>query len=484
MRIGLTARPCNSLAPGVSSVLADQRKAMGPMKSYRSATLSLCGGLVAALLSSAASAQPSPQNIPEIPTPRPPVAPGVAAPEQPLARGQRVTERPRPEYDARGVRLGTFFLYPRVELDELFNDNVFATNSNKSSDFITAVSPTLELRSNWSRHELDLRTGLSKGWYLDNSSEDYLDYFAAGDGRFDIDRNHAITGGARYERLHEERDSPDTPGGAAEPVEFNIYSANAGFVQQGLRVGYEALMDVRREEYEAVPAVGGSVISQSIRDVNIYTPSARVSYEVAPGYRGFVRGAVNWRNYDHTSPIAGAADLDRDSWGYRADVGATVDITGVTYAEASIGYLSQEYNDDRLSAINGFDVGARVVWNATQLTSVVLNVDRQVQDSNNFAVGVGTTSPGYLRSNVGLSVDHELFRNLLLNGRINYQNDDYEGIDRTDNRFDIGAGVRYLLNNNAYLGGSYTLTRRDSDGALATGGFTRNLFLIRLGLQL
>jgi hypothetical protein len=107
-----------------------------------------------------------------------------------------------------------------------------------------------------------------------------------------------------------------------------------------------------------------------------------------------------------------------------------------------------------------------------------------VQDSNNFALGEGVSSPGYLRSDVGVSVDHELFRNLLLNGRINYQNDDYEGIDRTDNRFDVGAGVRYLLNNNAYLGGSYTLTRRNSDGAFATGGFTRNLFLIRLGLQL
>jgi hypothetical protein len=454
------------------------------MSSNLLTTRIVLGGICAALLSSAAMAQPSPQNIPEVPTPTPPIAPGVPAPPSPLERGQRVTERPRPEYDARGVRVGSFFLYPRVEIDEILNDNVFAVNSGKSSDFITAASPTLQLRSNWSRHELDLSTGLSKGWYLDHSTEDYLDYFAAGDGRYDVTRNHAITAGARYERLHEERDSPDTPGGAAEPVEFNVYSANAGFAQSGLRVGYEALMDVRREEYESVPAVGGGLIPQSVRNVNVYTPSLRLSYELTPRYQAFVRGAVNWRDYDHTSPVAGAADLDRNSWGYRIDAGATIDITGVTYAELFAGYLSQNYDDDRLSTINGVDFGARVVWNATQLTSVVFNAVRRVQDSNNFAVGTTTASPGYLRSDVGVSVDHELFRNLLLNGRINYQNDDYQGLDRTDNRFDIGAGLRYLVNNNVYVGGSYTFTRRNSDGTDATGGFARNLFLVRLGLQL
>ena len=75
-------------------------------------------------------------------------------------------------------------------------------------------------------------------------------------------------------------------------------------------------------------------------------------------------------------------------------------------------------------------------------------------------------------------------RNIIVTGRVGYQNDDYEGIDRSDDRFDIGAGVRYSLNRNLYLGGSYTFSKRVSDGAAAAGEFDRNIFLIRLGAQL
>src|SRR6266699_1072721 len=71
----------------------------------------------------------------------PPVSP-VAPSQRPedfgrlLERGQSVVERPRPEYDPLGIRFGSFFLYPRAELDEVYNDNVFATKTGTKSDFI------------------------------------------------------------------------------------------------------------------------------------------------------------------------------------------------------------------------------------------------------------------------------------------------------------------------------------------------------------
>src|SRR5271163_1858458 len=96
----------------------------------------------------------------DIPPPapvQPPVGPTTPTqrPEDagpPLERGASVLDRPRPEYDPLGLRLGSFFLYPKLELGELYSDNVFATQSNKKTDFITVVSPTLDLRSNWSQN--------------------------------------------------------------------------------------------------------------------------------------------------------------------------------------------------------------------------------------------------------------------------------------------------------------------------------------------
>jgi hypothetical protein len=435
---------------------------------------------------------PGATAIPGPAKPTPPIAPTM--PElrpEPfgyyLQRGQSVTERPRPELDPLGVHAGSFFIYPRVELDQLYNDNIYASGSNRVDDFITVLSPSVDVKSNWSNHALNAQAGLSAGKYWDNTSEDFLDGFVGTDGRYDITRNLAAFGGARYERQHEERDSPDNPGfvvgGAAEPVTFDAYTARAGIVSRGLKIGYQADVGFRREDYHDVDRVGGGTLDQDARDVNVYLANLRVSYEFAPRYQAFARVGYNHRSYDNDDP----AGFTRDSNGYRADIGATIDLTGVTFAEVYAGYMIQDYDSSRLGEIGGVDFGARVVWNATQLTSVSANIDRTVQDSNTtafLAEGITATSPGYLRTNFGLTVDHELLRNVILTGRAGYENDDYEKIDRNDDRFDIGAGVRYSFTRNFYLGGSYTYSYRSSDGAAAGGDFSRNLFLIRLGAQL
>src|SRR5262249_31348041 len=100
------------------------------------------------------------QFDPFLPVPIPPVGPAQPAP-QTIApqRGQAVTDRPRPEFDALGVRITEFFFYPRLELDESYNDNIFATRSGTTSDFITDLKPRLDIVSNFGQHALNVRMG-------------------------------------------------------------------------------------------------------------------------------------------------------------------------------------------------------------------------------------------------------------------------------------------------------------------------------------
>ena len=58
-------------------------------------------------------------------------------------------------YTPRNIRLGSFLLQPQITLAETFNDNIFYTEDDEESDFITNVLPSLRLRSNWSRHALN-----------------------------------------------------------------------------------------------------------------------------------------------------------------------------------------------------------------------------------------------------------------------------------------------------------------------------------------
>jgi hypothetical protein len=444
----------------------------------------LAGAL--ALLSSAAfaqqgaiPAQPIPQPLPVVP-PTSPTSPSQQP--EPFGRflqpGTTVLQRPRPEYDPLGLRFGNWFFYPKFEFDEVYNDNILATKSNRRNDFISVLAPALELRTRVPEvYDLDLTAGAAIGRYARFDGESYNDGFAAADGSYNITRNLVALGGVRVQRLHEERDSPDAPGNAAGPTQFTAATATAGLASRGLRFGWQVDGGIRHEDYDNVGAVGGGTIDESIRNVDIYSANLTGTYELAPNYQAFVRGGFNHRDYEKTF------FPDRNSDGYRIDAGGRFNLTGVTFGELFIGYLDQEYKSP-LPSIHGVDFGGRLVWNASQITTVSFNADRRVQDSNNFTGGI--FSPGYLRSNVGVSVDHELLRNVLLNGFVNFQNDDYKGIDRNDDRFDLGGGARYMFTRNLYLGGSYTFTHRDSSG-LASGSFNsfeRNLFLLRLGAQL
>jgi hypothetical protein len=450
----------------------------------------LCGaamGMLPALALAQTQAEPL---VPLPPLPTGPQAP--AEPGQPLQRGQTIVDRPRPEIDPLGVRAGTFFLFPRAELDEVYNDNIFATRAATKSDFITVLAPSFDLLSNFPRHALNLRGGAAIGRYASHSSENYEDAFASADGRIDLGNLHHVTGLIKYERLHEDRASPDAPGAAAEPVKYNAYTATVGASQTGLRIGWEAEAGVRREEYEAVPLTGGGILPQSDRNVNIYQGSLRGTYEFQPNYQAYLRVSGNSRNYDHVGlPTAPGGPLPptRDSNGFRIDGGARIDLTGVTYVDGYVGYLQQDYRAAQFGSISGVDFGARLVWNATQLTSVTFRLERTVQDANNEVFpgsGVVVNSPGYLHTVFGAAVDHELLRNLLVNGNVFYANDDYKGVDLTSNVYGAGIGAKYLLNRHLYLGATYNYDHRDPSGSASSflQAYSRNIFMLRLSTQL
>jgi len=81
-----------------------------------------------------------------LPVPAVPVGRNLPVePEIPLERGLTVVDRQRPEISPLGVHLGSFYLYPRAELDEAYNDNIFAAASHTTSDFITALAPSWKL---------------------------------------------------------------------------------------------------------------------------------------------------------------------------------------------------------------------------------------------------------------------------------------------------------------------------------------------------
>jgi hypothetical protein len=438
-----------------------------------------------ALASGSAEAQLAVFTDPLVPVPPLPQGPSVPATPQGgfLAQGMSVTERTRPEVDPLGVRFGDFFFFPRAELDEAWNDNIFATNTNPTSAFITVLAPSFDLKSNLPRNAINLSAGGSFFRYDSHTALNSDNGYGDLNGRLDVDNTHYFTGDLRAERSHIDVGAPQVPGNAATPLFFNDENATIGFSQYRLRIGYDLTATARREDYEAVPVVGGGFIGESQLNNWTYEGAVRPYYEFQPGYQAYFRGAVNKRDFDHAQ---GNGVPTLTSTGYRLDVGGRIDLTGVTYIDAYVGYVAQNYEASTFGTISGVDFGANVIWNATQLTSVSFKTSRTVADVNTAVLTgtAATSSPGYLETAAAINVDHELLRNLLLNGNVGYVNDDYQNITRSDNYYSAGAGVKYLLIRNLYLGGTYTWQRLKSNGASEATPYDRNIIMLRISTQL
>ena len=392
----------------------------------------------------------------------------VAQAQEPR-RGESVFERPRPDYDPLGVRAGGFLVFPRVEVGEAYNDNIFATDDDEEDDFITVVRPEVDFESDWNRHALNLRTGAEAGFYLDNDDENFLDGFALLDGRVDVLRETFIFGGLGWRHRHEDRGSPDDAQGE-EPTVYDIYSANLGAFRGRGRISARVDGTVDRLDFQDVDAAGGGTIDEDDRDRNEYALNGRVGYEYLPDTEAFVRVTGRMRDYDTLE-----GGFDRDSVGYAAVVGTDLDFTGKVTGEVFVGYQHTTYDDDELNDIDGLAAGAAVLWNVTGLTSVRGTLQISTEETTQ------ANASGYLATRAGVAVEHELRRNILLGAGIDVGRDDYEGIAREDDIIAGQVSARYLINRNFYAGAEFSHRTRTSD---VDDDYSQNIILLSVGAQL
>ena len=66
-----------------------------------------------------------------------------------------------------GIRSGSIIFSPGIGVDEMYDDNVYDTESNTRSDFITTVKPSFGVTTDFDLHSLIFRMGSSLGYYND-----------------------------------------------------------------------------------------------------------------------------------------------------------------------------------------------------------------------------------------------------------------------------------------------------------------------------
>lgn len=367
-----------------------------------------------------------------------------------------VRERPRPEYEALGVRQGGFLVYPKVEVTAGWTDNIFAVENNPQDDTFVNVDPSITIQSQWSVHAVRASAGLRHREVLENDSESQTGYFAAVDGRYDATPYLTVTGRAGGNRRFEDRGSTNSPTGTLEPIEVTALNSGSTVTLQRGRVRALGAVDYASFDYKDAAAVGGGTVDQDFRDQSVLRATGRGEYSISPDTA--LLGVVSYTktDYDVDTPL-----LNRDSDEVRGLVGANFDLTALMRGEVGVGYISREYDNPAFGSLDGFAALARLEYFPTQLVTLSASVRRAIDDSTTPGSG------GFFTNSATLTADYELLRNVIVGGRLDYRLDEFEGLDREDRTLGATVGAQYLVNRNVGLGATVSYTDRASDGAFA-----------------
>ena len=407
--------------------------------------------------------------------------------------GQPVQRQDRPDtrsptavaaenYDAKGLPVGSFRLFPELELDEAYNDNIYATTNGtagRTASFVQLIKPSLNLRSDWNQHMLNFFAKGNFGLFAAAPLNNFTDYSVGTDGRYDIAGGSNAYGGVSFNHNHEDPGTPNASIGAFAPNLYDQIAGNVGYFQRFNRLNVRA--DGRIDNYNYLnPGSGpstGSAISNFQRDRTEFREALRVGYEFIPDYQVWVRGSLNQRDYLTTPDGNG---FNRNSSGFDVVAGISVDLGGITSLEAYGGYLQQNYVDSRFATIAAPTFGLTGYWNPIREVMVKPFIRRSVEEANL------TSSSSYTSTAGGVDVDYKMRPNLTLSAHGDYSVASYNSIASTspteyDQYLTLRASAMYLFTEHFYVGPSYQYVNKTSN--LVNANYDQSLIMLKLGAR-
>jgi hypothetical protein len=375
-------------------------------------------------------------------------------------------------FDAKGLPLGAFRLFPTLQVGAAYDDNVFRTDTGAIDDWFFSINPSFLLTSEWSRHMVRLRVSYDDYLYARLTDESRADFTADADGRLDLGDGITVTGTTGYSLLHESRTSVDLPSNALKQTRYSDLHAGLDVDHSVGRLGLRAGATFDHYEYDPTLLSGGGLFDNRDRNRNEYETYLKGDYEFSPGYAVFLRASYNDRVYDLNPDFNG---FDRDNSGYRVDAGLDMKLTQLIEGSFYVGYLRQNYNAP-LRDVSGVDYGASLKWYAAELVTVTLSARHTVDETTL------TNAAANNLQQVNLNAEYSFRHDIVFTGGIGYAEDRFSGAGRTDRIVTGQFAAKYLMNEYVFWNLGYQYSTRSS--TTPASGFNDNTVMLSLGLQL
>ncbi|CAI2933299.1 Outer membrane protein/protective antigen OMA87 [Aminobacter niigataensis] len=370
--------------------------------------------------------------------------------------------RPVPDenpFEPTGIRFGTFVLKPSLEQGVTATSNADSSSDGKSA-VLSETTLRLNAASDWDNHSATIDAyGIFR---RSISGQEVKDTEAGIDGRLQLDFADDIRAIASlgYDIRPESASSPivivDT---ASRPVRHTI-DGSVGLEKDVGKFRFAVTGEATRESYGDAELSDGTTLSQEDRNSTLYAGRFRAGYEISPALTPFGEIEYGRRVHDLRFDTAG---FERSSNRIGARAGVELDMGEKFGGEISAGWLSEDFDDDRLETISAATIAADLRWSPMRGTIVALNGTTLVE---------GSTTPGESGSVLysgRLSVERQIRANLTGFAAAGMGWRDYAGRDDHELRLSAEAGLTWWLNRYAGLTGRLrhetfdsTLSGRDS----------------------
>ncbi|MEP7221711.1 MAG: outer membrane beta-barrel protein [Novosphingobium sp.] len=391
----------------------------------------------------------------------------VQAPK--IVANQDVKSRVQPGYEPIALPLFGLNVLPMVTAETHVTDNYQAVSVGKKSDIYFNLRPEVNFRSNWNRHSFGGNIYLNESKHALRPTEDAFTYGAALQGVYDFSRDTQFHADLSFTHDVESRSNLGSYQGTVKPVRHNEYVVSAGVAHSvsDLTLNADVRLDILKYTDGQLP--GGIVVSQYFRNDKALSLIGGATYDLGNGIGLTLNGQYDKVVYDFRPGQPGfipGLNLDRSSHGFSLLGGVNLELSRLIFGTLQVGYLKRSYADPQFRGFNGLSFKANVLWNVTPLTSLGLRAGRTVQDNGSLIVA------GNTRTDTAFTVNHELYRYVLLSGEIDYAHYRPNGPGFQTNELGGMIGVRYLVDRHLTLNGELRHSGRTT--TLAGFGYQQN----------
>lgn len=380
-----------------------------------------------------------------------------------------VNQRVQTGYEQLGVRTNGFVIYPRLRAQLAYDDNVRAQSRDKDGDFGLVLEPSIRAVSDWNRHQIGVTASTAATRFDKLKSENSETFAVQGEGRYDAGSDVRLFGYAGYRRDVERRSAAGALRNTMRPAAFNTATAGGQLTWQGNQLRLVASGGINRVAYADITTVDGESLNTQGLDRTRYQGGLRADYAITADLAVLLSSNVS--SIEYKSSAASIA-IDRST--KRAEIlgGVSFEFTDLLRGEFALGYINQNFRSGSIRDFSGFGGRAQVEYFPSRLTSVVLDASRTLEEAGNpFA-------PSYRRTRIGLRVDHELYRQLVVSAFANYETNAFQLPSRTERRPQMGLSGQYLVDRHVTLFARYDHLRATMRPAELGRRFTENVLSV------